>query len=40
MKTIKTLSKVQYNYEDKKFEVITFDTVGEAAEYFKKNKLI
>lgn len=40
MKTIKTLSKVQYNYEDKKFEVITFDTVGEVAEYFKKNKLI
>lgn len=36
IKTINTLSMVEYNYEDRKFEVITFDTVGEVAEYFKK----
>ena len=40
IKTINTLSMVKYNYEDRKFEVMTFDTVGEVAEYFKKNKLI
>jgi hypothetical protein len=37
---VKKKSLVSFNYEQKKFEVITFNNIGEVGEYFENNKLI
>jgi hypothetical protein len=37
---VKKKSLVSYNYEQKKFEVIAFNNIGEVGEYFENNKLI
>jgi hypothetical protein len=38
--SVKNLSLVQYNFEDKKFDNIKFDDIGQVAEYFTKNNKI
>jgi hypothetical protein len=37
---VKKKSLVKYDYEQKKFEVITFNNIGEVGEYFETNNLI
>jgi len=37
---VKNKSLVQYNFEEKKFDNIKFDDIGQVAEYFTKNNMI
>jgi hypothetical protein len=39
-RAVKSHSLVQYNFEDKKFDNIKFDDIGQVAEYFTKNNMI
>jgi len=39
-RAVKNISLVQYNFEDKKFDNIKFDDIGQVAEYFTKNNMI
>jgi hypothetical protein len=38
--SVKNRSIVQYNFEEKKFDVIKFDSIAEVGEYFTKNNMI
>jgi hypothetical protein len=37
---VKKKSIVQYNFQELKFDIIKFDTLGEVGEYFTKNNMI
>lgn len=37
---VKKKSIVQYNFEESKFGIIKFDTIGEVGEYFTKHNMI
>jgi hypothetical protein len=39
-RSVKNRSLVQYNFEDKRFDNIMFDDIGQVAEYFTKNNMI
>lgn len=39
-RSVKNISLVQYNFEDKKFDNIKFDDIGQVAEYFTKHNMI
>jgi hypothetical protein len=39
-RSVKSHSLVQYNFEDKRFDNIKFDDIGQVAEYFTKNNMI
>ena len=39
-RAVKSHSLVQYNFEDKRFDNIKFDDIGQVAEYFTKNNMI
>jgi hypothetical protein len=37
---VKKKSIVQYNFQELKFDIIKFDTLGEVGEYFTKHNMI
>ncbi len=39
-RAVKSHSLVKYNFEDKKFDNIKFDDIGQVAEYFTKHNMI
>lgn len=39
-RSVKSKSLIQYNFEDKKFDNIKFDDIGQVAEYFTKHNMI
>jgi oligoribonuclease NrnB/cAMP/cGMP phosphodiesterase (DHH superfamily) len=39
-RAVKNRSIVQYNFEDKKFDNIKFDDIGQVAEFFIKHNMI
>lgn len=39
-RSIKSKSLIQYNFEERKFDNIKFDDIGQVAEYFSKNNMI
>lgn len=39
-RSVKSKSLIQYNFEDKRFDNIKFDDIGQVAEYFTKNNMI
>lgn len=39
-RSVKSQSLVQYNFEEKRFDNIKFDDIGQVADYFTKNNMI
>lgn len=38
--SVKNLTIIHYNFEQRKFDNIKFDDIGQVAEYFTKNNMI